>query len=117
MPYRTFRQRKRRRKALLRQSVLALAALTLVGGVGLGVSALIRAGKAPEPVMEAELLALPDFSALSVPQMLPALPEEPKRSPPADGPEMALVGEEVNSQSCAVFCVEDGVLTAAKAPD
>lgn len=117
MPYRTSRQRKRRRKALLRQSILALAALTLVGGVGLGVSALIRAGRAPEPVMGAELLALPDFSTLSVPQTAPALPEEPEQSPPADGPEMALVGEEVNSQSCAVFCVEDGILTAAKAPD
>lgn len=117
MAYRTSRQRKRRRKALLRQSVLALAALALIGGVGMGVSVLIRAGKAQEPVMGAELLELPDFSALSIPQTAPALPEEPPQAPPIDSPEMALVGEEVNSRSCAVFCVEDGVLTAAKAPD
>ena len=53
----TPRQRRRRKKALMRQSVLALAVLVVAGGLGLGIWALVRQPVGEEPPADDALQA------------------------------------------------------------
>lgn len=120
MRYRTPRQQKRRRKALLRQSMLVLAGLVLAGGIGLGIAAIFRVGEEPEPedrqtMQQTQLPDIPEEPVIAPPEPEPE--PEPVPAPPPDGEAMAQVGDEVESECCAVFCVEDGVLVAAKNAD
>lgn len=120
MNYRTPRQRRRRRKALLRQGMLIFAGLVLAGGVGLGLAAILQAGEEPEPdaqqtVQQTQLPDIPEEPIIELPEPEPE--PEPAPVPPPDGEQMAQVGDEIESECCAVFCIEDGVLVAAKAAD
>lgn len=121
MRYRTYRtagQRRRRRKALLRQSLLALAGLVLVGGIALGVIAIVQAGQEAEPtVKQEELPRQPEVPEEPISQPEPEPEPEPLPAPPADGEAMAQIGDEVESTCCAVYCLEDGVLVAARGAD
>ena len=61
----TPRQRRRRKKALVRQGVLALAVLVVAGGLGLGIWALVRQPVGEEPPADDALQAqLPVISPI-----------------------------------------------------
>lgn len=111
----TPRQRRRRKKALLRQGTLALCGLLLVGVVGLGAWALTRVG-GEEPPAEEEQADVPAVSTLPEPppqQVVEPEPEPVTGLAQADGDTVQL-GAEVGSEYALLINADTNTVVAEK---
>lgn len=111
----TPRQRRRRKKALLRQGMLGLCGLVVAAGLGLGVWALTRAGEA-EPPVEDQQADAPVVSTL--PEPPPQQVVEPEPQPvtglaQADGDTVQL-GAEVGSEYALLINADTNTVIAEK---
>lgn len=110
------RQRRRKRKAVIRQSLLAVCALLVLGGAGLGIWGLTAGKQQQEPP------AAPpeDLQAIApqLPQPEPQPEPEPEPQPvvgiAADGPDMAVLSGEVGSEYAVFIDADTNTVLAEK---
>lgn len=108
------RQRRRKKKALVRQSLLALCAATVLAAVGLGVWGLTSGGEASEPP------APPQEDAQAMAPQLPQPEPEPEPEPQpvtglaVDGEDMALLTDEVGSEYAVFIDADTNTVLAEK---
>lgn len=111
------RQRRRKKKAIIRQGLLGLCALTLAAGVGLGAWALLRGGNDEEaPPQEPVEDGLPVVA--TQPEPLPEEPVEPEPEPivglAVDGGNVVQLGETVGSQYALFIDADTNTVIAEK---
>ena len=109
------RQRRRRRKALVRQTLLALCGLAAAACVGLGLWALLPGAPAEEPQISDRQAAAPQ-PPLSLPESEPE--PEPEPEPVAglasDGEHMVLLGDEIGSEYAVFIDADTNTVLAEK---
>lgn len=113
----TERQKRKRRKAIFRQSLLALAALLLVAGAILLISALIRGAKKPSPPKTDDPPPASDSA-----QPTPSGEEPPAGQPAALGPAsdaepLMEIGEAIQSECAILIDADANVALAVKNAD
>lgn len=112
----TQRQKRKRRKAIFRQSILALAALLLVTLAILAILAVVRGGKqrpAPAPQTQPE-------ETISTPapgEEPPQAPAEICCGPAADAAPLMEMGEEIQSECAILIDADANVALAVKQAD
>lgn len=109
------RQRRRRKKAILRSGLLALAAALLLTGVGLGLWALLR----PEQAAEEPPAEPPVEETPAVAPVLPEPEPEPEPEPQpvglaTDGPAMVRLEGELGSEYAVIIDADTNTVLAEK---
>lgn len=111
------RQRRRKRKAILRQALLVLCAVTVLAGVGLGVWTLTAGREEPEPQVQ-EPQDDTQAMAPQLPEPEPVAEPEPEPRPvaglAADGENMAVLTGEVGSEYAVFIDADTNTVLAEK---
>lgn len=109
------RQRRRKKKALMRQSLLALCAVAVLAGVGLGIWALTTGGEEPQPqVQEPQKDTQAMAPQLPVPEPVAEPEPEPVVGLAADGENMAVLSDEVGSEYAVFIDADTNTVLAEK---
>lgn len=112
----TPKQRRKRKKAILRQSALALAGAAMLAALSLGIAGLVRLLKKPpeqppQPVMREEPVS-EETEELTV-QLPEPEPERPS-GPAADSETATVIGEEIYSEHAIVIDADENIVLASK---
>lgn len=107
------RQRRRRKKAILRCGLLSLAALLLLTGAALGLWALLRPEPAEEPPAEPPVEETPAVAPV-LPEPEPEPEPEPVVGLAEDGDSMALLTDELGSEYAVLIDADTNTVLAEK---
>ena len=109
------RQRRRKKKALIRQSLLVLCAVVALAGVGLGVWALTAGREEPQPQMQEPQTDTPAMAPkLPSPEPVTEPEPEPITGLATDGDQMAVLSGEVGSEYAVFIDADTNTVLAEK---